>query len=58
MMVPNVTPLVVNNPSLLTIFYNMDNGFYNYALYSPYVKSNATSKSNVEPKWNFRLFQS
>ena len=58
MMVPNVTPLVVNNPSLLKIFYNMDNGFYNYAFYSPYVKSNATSKSNVEPKWNFRLFQS
>ena len=28
------------------------------ALYSPHVKSNATSKSNVEPKWNFRLFQS
>ena len=29
MMVPNLTPLVVNIPSLLKIFYNMDNGFYN-----------------------------
>ena len=57
-MMPNLTSFVVNIPSLLKkLLSKMDKGFYN--LFIHYIRHmwNATSKSNVEPKLNFWLFQ-
>ena len=51
-MVPNLTPFFVDIPSIpIWIRVSIINALY-LAL------GNATSKSNVEPKSNFRLFQS